>query len=84
MATGDLMIVSMSDELIMAFADGELDPFVAARVKAAISNDDTIRRKHEMYLHTRSVIARSFGNILGEPVPERLKRTVRGSVRRTG
>lgn len=84
MATGDLMIVSMSDELIMAFADGELDPFVAARVKAAISNDDTIRRKHEMYLHTRSVLERSFGNILGEPVPERLKRAVRGSVRRTG
>ena len=84
MATGDVMIVSMSDELIMAFADDELDPFVAARVKAAISNDDAIQRKHDMYLRTRAVLASSFGDVLIEPVPERLKRAVRASGRRAG
>lgn len=76
------MIVSLSDELIMAFADGELDPSVAARVREAVFNDDAVRRKHEMYRSTRSLLSRSFSRVLSEPVPDRLQRTVRRDRRR--
>lgn len=71
------MIVSLPDELIMAFADGELDASAAARVREAVQNDDAIRRKHEIYRSTRSVLARSFDRVLCDPVPDRLKRAIK-------
>jgi anti-sigma factor RsiW len=70
------MILSLPDELIMAFVDGELDAGAAARVRTAVLNDEAIRHKHEIYRATRAVIARSFAPIATEPVPERLKRAV--------
>jgi anti-sigma factor RsiW len=71
-----VMIISLPDELIMAFVDGELEPRAAARVRTALMNDEEFRRKHEIYRTTRSVMARSFAPIAAEPVPERLKRAV--------
>lgn len=70
------MIISLPDELIMAFVDGELEPRAAARVRTALLNDEDIRRKHEIYRATRIVMATSFAPIVGEPVPERLQRAV--------
>ncbi len=74
------MIISLSDELIMALADGELEPHMAARVREAILNDDAIRHKHDVYHSTRTLLSRSFSRILHEPIPERLKRAVRGRI----
>lgn len=82
MATEDVMIVSMSDELIMAFADGELEPEVAARVREALDQNDAVRQKHAMYVTTRSILAQSFDAILDDPIPERLKTAIRSSRRR--
>lgn len=64
--------MSLADELIMAFADGELDGPLAERVRQAIQDDSAVRRKHEIYCTTRSVLARAFDAVLDEPVPERL------------
>jgi anti-sigma factor RsiW len=74
---GGTMVFSLSDELIMAFADGELEPCLAAYVREAIENDDAIRHKQEIFRSTRAVLARSFDPVLIEPVPERLKRAIR-------
>lgn len=71
------MSISLQDELIMAFVDGELEPHAAERVRRALVSDADMRRKHAVYRCTRLVIARSFDGIADEPVPERLTRTVR-------
>lgn len=70
------MIVSLSDELIMAYADGELNDQLANRVRDAVRSDEAIRQKHDIYRSTRQVLSKSFGTVLDEPIPERLKRTV--------
>jgi hypothetical protein len=69
--------VFVSDELIMAFADGELDPPLASHIRQAIHADAALRRKHEIFCSTRVVLARAFDDALEEPVPERLKSAVR-------
>lgn len=70
------MIVSVRDELIMALADGELDPSVEEHVREAIRQDDAVRRKYEIFCTTRAILSKAFNGILDEPVPERLKRTI--------
>lgn len=70
------MISSLSDELIMAFVDGELDAPAARRVRAAMRRHEAMRRKHEIYESTRAVMARSFAPIAAEPVPDRLRQAI--------
>ena len=70
------MISSLSDELIMAFVDGELDAPAARRVREAMRQHEAMRRKHDIYESTRVVMARSFAPIATEPVPDRLTRTI--------
>jgi len=70
------MIVVVPDELIMAYADGEIAEPLKARVREAIWNDSAVRRKYEMFLATRSILASAFDPVLREPVPARLKRAV--------
>lgn len=73
------MIVSLPDELIMAYADGELNGQVATRVRDALRNDEAIRQKHDVYRSTRQVLSKSFSTVLDEPVPDRLKQAVRAN-----
>lgn len=81
--SGVVMIVPISDELIMAYADGELDGPLAHRVRDALPNDDAIRRKYEMFHATRRILSRAFDSILDEPVPQRLIKTVKTKTPRT-
>ena len=75
------MIVSLPDELIMAYADGELNDQLATRVRDAVRNDEAIRQKHDIYRSTRQVLSKSFVSVLDEPIPDRLRRTVRAKRR---
>jgi anti-sigma factor RsiW len=61
----------------MAFADGELDAPLARHIRQAIRDDETLRRKHEMFCSTRVVLARAFDDTLTEPVPARLKAAIK-------
>lgn len=70
-------MASVTDELIMAYADGELDELRARRVRNAMRTDEAMQQKHEIFLGTRVVLARSFSPVLDEPVPERLTSAVR-------
>lgn len=63
---------ALSDALIMAFADGELDAALAERVRHAIETDARVRHKHEIFRETRRVLASVFDDILADPVPARL------------
>jgi len=76
------MIVPHPDELIMAFADDELDARQALRVRHAVDNDDAIRAKLEVFLCTRTLLSHAFDAVLDEPIPERLERAVRNGARK--
>lgn len=75
------MIAAIPDELIMAYADGELDASHAATVQEAVRNDEALRRQYEIFRATRAILATAFNDILDEPVPETLKAAVTGARR---
>jgi anti-sigma factor RsiW len=66
----------LRDEVIMAFADGELEAPLAERVREALKTDTGARVKHEIYLGTRCMLARAFNGVLDDPLPARLTKTL--------
>jgi anti-sigma factor RsiW len=73
------MIIAVTDELLMAFADGELDPRIASPTAEAIANNEDVRRRFAIYRETREKLAAAFGAIAAEPVPDRLLRIFAGA-----
>ena len=64
--------MAITEEMIMAYADGELDAAGRAEVEAAIAEDADIGRQVEAHRKLRASFAGAFGAMLDEPVPERL------------
>lgn len=62
-----------SDEILMAFADGELDHDTSARLKAAMAGDAGLAGRVARHRAMRDDIYASFAPILDEPVPQRLR-----------
>ena len=70
--------MSMTDEQIAAYADGELTGEELAAAEAAISNDPAIARKVEVHRALRSQLGEHFAPVLEQPVPERLTSLLQG------
>jgi anti-sigma factor RsiW len=70
--------VSISDEKLMAYADGELDAVERAQVEAAIDADPSLARRVESHRALRLKVSSAHDSVLDEPVPERLLNAVRG------
>lgn len=68
----------MTDELLMAFADGQLDAADAARVEAAIAADGALAEKVARLRQTRAAVHDAFAPVLDAPVPDRLIAAARG------
>lgn len=60
------------DELLMAYADGELDSSQRAQVEAAMRADPELARRVASHRALRERVHSSFNAVLQEPVPERL------------
>jgi hypothetical protein len=71
--------VSISDEKLMAYADGELDAAERAQVEAAIDADPSLARRVENHRALRSKMSGAFRSTLDEPIPDRLLNAVRGA-----
>ena len=69
--------MAVTDEMIMAYADGELDADGCALVEAAIAEDPDIAGRIEAHHRLRATLTGAFGGVLVEPVPERLIEAVR-------
>jgi len=54
----------IEDDMLMAYADGELDPNTAARVEAALEQDEALAERLGAFLSTRSALKAAF-----EPPP---------------
>ncbi|WP_203310847.1 anti-sigma factor family protein [Sphingomonas beigongshangi] len=64
--------MTIDDSLLMAYADGELDPIAAKRVEQAMANDPALERRVADHRALRDRMARAFSPIAEEPVPDRL------------
>jgi hypothetical protein len=64
--------MKVTDEMLMALADGELDRETAAEVTRAIEADPTLARRLQQFEATRTLAKAAFDSVLDEPVPERL------------
>lgn len=70
--------MSISDETLMAYADGELDATAAAEIDAAIREDPQLAGRIAQYHRQREQLQAAFDAVLREPVPARLTAAARG------
>ncbi|WP_457579994.1 anti-sigma factor family protein [Ensifer canadensis] len=66
-----------TDEILMAFADGELDDETTRLVEAALETDDDLMTRVAMFMETRAASSEALKPLLGEPVPDHLAQKVR-------
>lgn len=71
----------ITDEMIARYVDGELDAVGVAAVDAAVAADPALGARIVRESHLRAVAARALGDVLTEPVPERLRQAVEASAR---
>lgn len=72
-------MTKVTDEMLMAYVDGELDGPAADDVRRATESDTELARRAESFRASRSIAREALAGIRAEPVPERLIQTVLGS-----
>jgi anti-sigma factor RsiW len=72
------------DEILMAFADGELDEAAAAEVERAMETDDDLAMRVALFMETRARAREAMAPMLDQPVPEALRRSIEDMVARHG
>ncbi|TFW33436.1 anti-sigma factor family protein [Massilia horti] len=65
--------MNITDEILMAYADGELDPAQRAEVEQAMRADPGVAAAVERHRALRADVFAAFAGVLDEPVPERLQ-----------
>jgi hypothetical protein len=70
------MTAKITDEMIMAFADGELAGPEAEAVRGAIEASSTLKDQFDAYQQSRLVLSAGFDGLLERPVPEEMSRLV--------
>lgn len=76
--------MSIPDDVLMAYVDGELPAEERARVEAAIQSDPELARRVAQQKKLRTDLRAAFDGVLREPVPERLLRAARGQAATAG
>lgn len=69
--------MSISDETLMAFADGELDEKTRREVELALRRDPALAEKVRQHKALRSNVFNAFASTLDEEVPQRLQAAAR-------
>jgi anti-sigma-K factor RskA len=73
--------MTFSDEVLMAYADGELDSETREQVEDAMTKDPDVARRVASHKALRETLRSSFDAVLDEPVPDRLITAARASSR---
>lgn len=71
--------MSISDETLMAFADGELDEATRRVVEQAVRMDPALAEKVRQHQALRSNVFNAFAHTLHEEVPQRLQAAARSA-----
>ena len=72
--------MTIEPEMLMAYADGELDPLNAKRVERAIAGDPALAQEVERHRALRKRVSDSFAPIADERVPDRLAALLKSNV----
>lgn len=72
----------LSDEILMAFADGELDEPVAATVEDAMAHDPAIAKRVAEFLRSRRIARSAFPEGTAPDVPSELRAAVQAQIDR--
>ena len=64
--------MKFSDEMLMAYADGELDLVARAEVEAAMASDPAVARAVERHRTIAAKLRKAYEPVLDEPVPAAL------------
>jgi hypothetical protein len=64
--------MQFSDEILMAYADGEVDADTRRQIEAAMALDPTLAERVAKHRALRADLGTAFGGVLDEPVPSRL------------
>ena len=67
-----------SDEALVAYLDGELDPAEQRHVEAWLDADPAARERISTFAHSADLVRGAYADIVNEPVPERLLAAARG------
>ncbi|TLY71052.1 MAG: hypothetical protein E6K46_07405 [Gammaproteobacteria bacterium] len=71
--------MSYSEETLMAYADGELDPAARAALEAAMAADPGLAQRVARHQALRARLRAALDPVLDEPLPQRLLESVRGA-----
>ena len=69
-------MMQFSDDILMAYADGELDETTRREVQRAITADAVLAERARRQAAMRERLQAAYRPVLDEPLPERLLRTV--------
>lgn len=67
-----------SDETLVAYLDGELDPAEQRHVEAWLAADPAVRERMDALAGATDLVRSAYADIVNEPVPERLIAAARG------
>ncbi|MDQ8728104.1 hypothetical protein [Bradyrhizobium sp. LHD-71] len=70
-------MTAITDETLMALADGELEPAEAARVREALRRDVDLAARFASFAESRALLSGASGRAANDDVPERLVNTAR-------
>ena len=65
--------MAIDDDMLMAFADGELDEVGRARVERALAGDPALRDRLDQQRQLRARLAAHYGPVAEEEIPERFR-----------
>jgi len=71
--------MTITEAILMAYVDGELEPGARAQVEAAMAADPDIARRIARHRAFRDRLRASFDEVMEEPVPDRLLATARAA-----
>lgn len=69
-----------TDEMLMQFADGELDDVTRARIETAMESDDALVERVGLFIETRAAAKDAMRPLLEEPVPVALQASVEAMI----
>lgn len=73
--------MTIDNEKLMAYADGELSQEERAEVERAVANDSALRSQLENHRRMRAELSGAYAGVMDEPVPEPLLTAARGAPR---
>ncbi|MFN3718318.1 MAG: hypothetical protein ACK4UW_05360 [Rhizobium rhizophilum] len=74
------MTRAIPDEMLMAFADGELAPAEENEIGAALAEDEALAERLAVFMDTRESLAETMKPLIDEPVPEALQASLASAI----